>query len=966
MSWTAPGNTGRPAITGYKLQYRQGSSGGWTDHAHSGTGTTATIASLTAATAYEVQVRAVNADGDGAWSASGTGTTGSSSNNAPEFSDTTAARSFTETVGDAVATAGNVGAVVTATDAEGDTLTYTLGGTDVAKFTVNSNSGQLRTRAGERYDREAKASYAVTVKASDPSGGSDTVAVTISVVNVVEKPLAPAAPTVAATSGSTTSLDVRWAAPGNAGRPALSGYKLRYRQGGSGGWTDHAHSGAGTTATIASLTPSAAYQVQVRAVNADGDGDWSASGSGTTGSLSNNAPAFSSNTTSRSFTETVGDAVAAASNVGAVVTATDADGDTLTYTLEGADAAKFTVNSSSGQIRTKAGERYDREAKASYAVRVKADDGMGGADTVAVTISVVNVVEIPLAPGMPAVAATSGSTTSLDVRWRAPGNAGRPAITGYKLQYRQGGSGGWTAHAHSGTGTSTTLGSLATDTTYQVQVRARNADGDGPWSAAGSRSTGAVAATVPGAPRNLAAAPDNARVTLSWSAPASDGGGAAARTSATPSAPRELRAAGSLYSGMALGLVKLSWEAPSDLGNAALIRYEYRYAARAAALSSARWNHGPISERTTVRNLAAATSYTFQLRAVTLAGAGSAATVRVTTPRSTRLSLSVFTRGAAVEGENLTIGVRRSGTPNKAVLVVVDIYDSAGARWSAKAVDIAVGAREGTVAFAVPFDGQRGAARELAVTLSPDSWDPLGTTYIVGTPASAAVRVRNRDPLLRVANATVREGPQAQLSFDVSLDRAAAETVTVRYATSDGTATAGADYTATSDTLSFAAGETAKTVLVPVLDDAHDEGIETLTLTLSNAQGAAIDDATATGRIVNTDPMPAAWLARFGRTSATQVLGLLDARFDEARAPASQLTLGGRPVNLSGLRGDKQGRADPDAGPAPAHTGPGRWAHCGIPAHPARRLTGQGRPGRRPIRCPGVPVHPGRHLVGHC
>ena len=52
------------------------------------------------------------------------------------------------------------------------------------------------------------------------------------------------------------------------------------------------------------------------------------------------------------------------------------------------------------------------------------------------------------------------------------------------------------------------------------------------------------------------------------------------------------------------------------------------------------------------------------------------------------------------------------------------------------------------------------------------------------------------------------------------------------------------------------------------------------------------------------------------------MLGLLDARFDEARAPASQLTLGGRPVNLSGLRGAPQGRADLDAGPAPAHTDP--------------------------------------------
>ena len=424
-----------------------------------------------------------------------------------------------------------------------------------------------------------------------------------------------------------------------------------------------------------------------------------------------------------------------------------------------------------------------------------------------------------------------------------------------------------------------------------------------------------------------------------------------------PTAPRGLRAEGSLYVVMAgkfsssvteRAQVKFSWEAPSNLGNTHLVRYEYRYAARGESLSSAAWNHGPASERTlTVRNLDAGTSYTFQLRAVTGAGAGRAASVGVTTPRSKRLSLSVFTRGAAVEGENLTIGVRRSGTPNKAAEVVVEIYDSTASLPTAKVVDIPAGGREGTIEFAVPFDGERGAARDLTVTLGPGSWIPE-SAYRVGTPASATVRVRNRDPLLRVANATVREGPQAQLSFDVSLDRAAAETVTVDYATSDGTATAGADYTATSDTLSFAAGETAKTVSVAVLDDAHDEGTETLTLTLSNARGAAIDDATATGRIVNTDPMPAAWLARFGRTSATQVLGLLDARFGEARAPASQLTLGGRPVNLSGLRGDKQGRADPDAGPAPAHTDPAAGRTAASPLTLRGGSQGRVDPGAEP------------------
>ena len=153
-------------------------------------------------------------------------------NNAPVFADATASRSFTETVGDAaVSTAGNVGAVVTATDADSDTLTYSLEGTDVAKFGIVSGSGQIQTKVGEKYDREAKASYSVTVKAVDGNGGEDTIAVTITVDNAEEKPLAPAIPTVTATSGSTTSLDVSWAPPlFNGGRPAITGYKVEYRR----------------------------------------------------------------------------------------------------------------------------------------------------------------------------------------------------------------------------------------------------------------------------------------------------------------------------------------------------------------------------------------------------------------------------------------------------------------------------------------------------------------------------------------------------------------------------------------------------------------------------------------------------------------------------------------------------------------------------------------------------------------
>ena len=184
----------------------------------------------------------------------------------------------------------------------------------------------------------------------------------------------------------------------------------------------------------------------------------------------------------------------------------------------------------------------------------------------------------------------------------------------------------------------------------------------------------------------------------------------------------------------------------------------------------------------------------------------------------------------------------------------------------------------------------------------------LSKSYIVG------VRAKNEagysgwvnsapatPPALSVANATVAEpgaGATASLDFVVSLNPAAVG-VSVDYATSNGTAPAGADYTAASGSLSFQSGETTKTVSVPVLHDAHDEGSETLTLTLSNASGAVIksDRATATGTITNDDPIPQAWMSRFGRTVAHQVLDAVDTRMDSQPTPGLAMTLAGQPVD---------------------------------------------------------------------
>ena len=156
---------------------------------------------------------------------------------------------------------------------------------------------------------------------------------------------------------------------------------------------------------------------------------------------------------------------------------------------------------------------------------------------------------------------------------------------------------------------------------------------------------------------------------------------------------------------------------------------------------------------------------------------------------------------------------------------------------------------------------------------------------------------------LSVADARAHENADATIDFIVSLDRAAYGTVTVDYATADGSATAGEDYTAASGTLSFAAGETEKTVAVALLDDAKDEGEETFALNLSNASGAYIADGSATGTIVNSDPLQQAWLARFGRTVAGQVVDAIGARL-EGGGGESHVTVGGQRIALDGAEAD--------------------------------------------------------------
>ena len=161
--------------------------------------------------------------------------------------------------------------------------------------------------------------------------------------------------------------------------------------------------------------------------------------------------------------------------------------------------------------------------------------------------------------------------------------------------------------------------------------------------------------------------------------------------------------------------------------------------------------------------------------------------------------------------------------------------------------------------------------------------------------SNAVTRTILGPPGLAVADAEVYEAAGATLDFAVTLGRASVSTITVEYATSDETATANEDYEPRAGTLTFTPGETAMTVAVPVLQDGHDEGEETLTLTLSNPQGgnAWLADASAVGTIRNSDHMPKAWLARFGRTVAEQVVDAVEGRFAAGGSPGVDVTVAG-------------------------------------------------------------------------
>ncbi|MDE0580847.1 MAG: hypothetical protein OXI29_13355, partial [bacterium] len=273
--------------------------------------------------------------------------------------------------------------------------------------------------------------------------------------------------------------------------------------------------------------------------------------------------------------------------------------------------------------------------------------------------------------------------------------------------------------------------------------------------------------------------------------------------------------------------------------------------------------------------------------------------------------ISIAAKTASVtEGADAAFTVTASRAPASDLTAKLTVSEADGS-------DFLAADNEGAATVTIP-KGKTEAAFTVA-TVDDNADEPDGTvtatlaanggayTVAAAPGGAASVKVADNDaasalPTLSVDDATAPESDRV-IRFTVRLSKAAGKPVWVSYRTRESTpasARKGEDWHDLGSGVRFGPEDTERKVEVYVVDDGHDEGPETFELVLTHAQGVAIADGVAVGTITNDDPMPAAWLSRFGRTVAEQALDGVAARMAAPRAPGLDATLAGHAVGRGG------------------------------------------------------------------
>ena len=471
VTWVPPSNPG-PAISGYDVQHRISGAETFDNTADFGpTLTTGVVTGLARGKYYEAQVRAKNTDGDGEWSLKADPDPRVNTNRPPEF-DSVLPDKFS--VAEGPVAGAELGEPYTADDPDEDIVTYTLEGDDSAVLSVVRATGQIMVGVGFALDFEDPADantdnvYIIEIVADDGHGLIVRMDLEITVTDIDEP-----GSLIISVSNPRVGWELAATLTDPDGNPATVTWKWQRADAPANpAWTNISGATSATYTVVATdlgkvLRATVSYQ------GVGGIDQEVQSAATSTVRAANRLPVFPSETTTRSVPEKTGSGVA----IGLPIGATDADDDTLTYSLSGDDASSFTLNTASGQISTTAD--LDFETRSAYQLTVSVTDGEGGADSIAVTIQVTNVNEPPDQMARPTAV---GGFEQITVNWSPPSNPG-PAISGYDVQYRIRGAESFDNIASFGpTLTSGVITGLDRGKYYEAQVRAKNADGDGEWS----------------------------------------------------------------------------------------------------------------------------------------------------------------------------------------------------------------------------------------------------------------------------------------------------------------------------------------------------------------------------------------------------------------------------------------------------------------------------------------------------
>jgi large repetitive protein len=708
LTWVAPSSNGGATIATYVVQYSTNNGSSWTtfDRAPS-TVTSVNVTGLTNGTNYVFRVAAANIAGTGTYTAASAPVT---------------PRTFATAPLNVTSTYGNTSVALSWDAPEND------GGVAITDYTIqhSSNSGTNWTTFVD------SVSSATTATVTGLTNGTNYIFRVAAVNNVgtgaysENSPPAtprttPGVPAAVSTTFGNTSVSVSWTAPASNGGASISDYTVQYSSNAGGTWTSFAHTAsAATIISVTGLTNGTSYVFRVAAVNNVGAGSFTSATAAVIPRTTPDAPT--------GLTGTFAD-----SSVALSWTAPDSNGGAAIsdYTVQystnaGSSWATFTRTASTATTATVTGLTNG----ATYIFRVAAVNNVGrGAYSTST-----DPVTPRTAPAAPTAVAGTFGNTEVALTWTAPNSDGGAVISDYVIQYSSNAGSSWTTFSDgTSTDTSVTVTGLTNGTSYVFRVAATNDVGNGTYS---SSSSTVIPRTIPDAPTSLSAAYGNAQATLSWTAPASNGGAtvtnytiqfssdagdswstfsrtASSSTSATvtgltngtsyvfrvaavnnvgssafsntssavtprttPTAPTSLTAV------LGNGQADLTWTAPTSDGGAVITDYVIQYSANSGTSWTTFSDGTSISTSETVTGLTNGTSYIFRVAASNSEGNSSySATSNPVIPRTVPTVVRSTSSTPADQSVILNWIAPASNGGNAITDYVVEFSSDAGATW---------------------------------------------------------------------------------------------------------------------------------------------------------------------------------------------------------------------------------------------------------------------------------------------